>query len=412
MLTASLRHKPEPPTSDTVRGGPTYAPASLLAPRAGEDGPRPGLDLRGVRIHHDAPPRSIQRLCGECAAKRTRGQEEVQAKEQPGQVPQVGPREEQRIAAMRGRGDALPASERAFFEPRFGIDFSRVRIHSDDQAGASARALGARAYTIGANIVLDSGQYSPGTQQGRALLAHELTHVVQQGQAGTAPTLQRDKEPGDAGAKQAPAFHVAIIEIGGNRLHQLAREAARMTVERELNTIAQGSKDKGVRAGFEASYRSRFTDQELQSLGPRDFPLYVLARRDAGSVDSLVRQHYPKMKDEARKKVVEAIVNQLSLEGGANVAWEGRSVSFVAADQFEGGMAVGPMSDEERDRTRKHVGKHLAELMLHELGHGMGAGHGEGLMSTPLEQSTDLDEPAKHFSDKSRRQILSTLEKR
>ena len=73
----------------------------------------------------------------------------------------------------------MPASERDFFEPRFGQDFSQVRIHTDPKAGKAARSVGALAYTIGSDIVFGQGQYRPGTG-GKELLAHELTHVVQQ----------------------------------------------------------------------------------------------------------------------------------------------------------------------------------------------------------------------------------------
>jgi hypothetical protein len=84
------------------------------------------------------------------------------------------------ITALQGGGQPLPQSERTFFEPRFGADFSTVRIHSDSSAAETARALNARAFTTGNNIAFDQGQYMPGTAKGRQLLAHELTHVVQQ----------------------------------------------------------------------------------------------------------------------------------------------------------------------------------------------------------------------------------------
>lgn len=77
-------------------------------------------------------------------------------------------------------GAPLPASERAFFEPRFGYDFRKVRVHQDTQANQSAKALNAAAYTIRNQIVFGAGRYQPNTYEGRRLLAHELTHVIQQ----------------------------------------------------------------------------------------------------------------------------------------------------------------------------------------------------------------------------------------
>ena len=77
-------------------------------------------------------------------------------------------------------GQRLDAATRAFFEPRFGHDFSSVRVHAGTAAAQSANEMGARAFTVGNNIVFGTGQLSPGTQDGRRLLAHELTHVIQQ----------------------------------------------------------------------------------------------------------------------------------------------------------------------------------------------------------------------------------------
>ena len=77
----------------------------------------------------------------------------------------------------------LPEATRSFFEPRFGHDFSQVRVHTDSEALETAQALNSRAFTIGQDVVFGQGQYSPGTAEGRNLLAHELTHVVQQNSA-------------------------------------------------------------------------------------------------------------------------------------------------------------------------------------------------------------------------------------
>lgn len=77
-------------------------------------------------------------------------------------------------------GQPLDPIARGFMEPRLGHDFSRVRIHTDAKAAESAQAIGAVAYTVGQNVVFGAGQYAPGAAQGHRLLAHELTHVVQQ----------------------------------------------------------------------------------------------------------------------------------------------------------------------------------------------------------------------------------------
>ncbi|WP_199746970.1 eCIS core domain-containing protein [Corallococcus interemptor] len=81
-------------------------------------------------------------------------------------------------------GKGLTQADRAFFEPRFGFNFERVRIHDDSRADASARAVAAKAYTVGEHIVFRRGAYLPESTTGVRLLAHELAHVVQQSQGG------------------------------------------------------------------------------------------------------------------------------------------------------------------------------------------------------------------------------------
>lgn len=85
---------------------------------------------------------------------------------------------------LNSSGQQLDSATRAFFEPRFGYDLSHVRVHSDPLADQSARDVNAQAYTVGSHIVFEAGRLSPGTMEGRRLLAHELTHVMQQGHTG------------------------------------------------------------------------------------------------------------------------------------------------------------------------------------------------------------------------------------
>ena len=96
------------------------------------------------------------------------------------------------IAALAGRGRPLPKSVRAFMEPRFNADFAAVRVHDDAQAHQLARSLSAQAFTVGSNVVFGAGRYVPDSDAGKRLLAHELTHVVQQ--AGAPVALQRSPD--------------------------------------------------------------------------------------------------------------------------------------------------------------------------------------------------------------------------
>lgn len=105
---------------------------------------------------------------------------------------------QRQIAGMRAGGQPLPESVRAYFEPRFGHDFRAVRIHTGKTAGDMVRSLGARAFTVGTDLAFAPGQYAPETGAGRRLLAHELTHVVQQG--GGAPVADVVQRAGDPAA--------------------------------------------------------------------------------------------------------------------------------------------------------------------------------------------------------------------
>ena len=97
-----------------------------------------------------------------------------------------------------GPGEPLDSATRNFFESRFNQDFSTVRLHADAAATESAQSINALAYTVGRDIVFGPGRYTPGTIEGNKLLAHELTHVVQQSDAGAmrSPLVQR-QEAGD-----------------------------------------------------------------------------------------------------------------------------------------------------------------------------------------------------------------------
>jgi hypothetical protein len=114
--------------------------------------------------------------CAECQKKQTL-QRHVSNEAQPGSVPPIV------HDVLRSPGQPLDAATRAFMEPRFGHDFGKVRVHADSAAADSARAVNANAYTVGHDIVLGSRPSAMSASEGRRLMAHELTHVVQQSNA-------------------------------------------------------------------------------------------------------------------------------------------------------------------------------------------------------------------------------------
>ncbi|MEO6949669.1 MAG: DUF4157 domain-containing protein [Ginsengibacter sp.] len=116
----------------------------------------------------------VQRKCAHCEKE-----EKIQRKESNLGSMEDGSTENY-IESLNRKGNPLSMEERTFFESRFGHDFSEVQVHTNHEASQSARNVDALAYTHGNNIVFGEGQYNPGTPEGKKLMAHELTHVIQQ----------------------------------------------------------------------------------------------------------------------------------------------------------------------------------------------------------------------------------------
>lgn len=121
-----------------------------------------------------------------------------------GATPASAPPIVHEVLASPGR--PLDAAIRATMESRFGHDFSQVRVHADERAAQSAQAVNARAYTVGRDVVFGRGEYAPGSSQGQRLLAHELTHVVQQRRGRS--LARRSSLPGSC--MKAPATHPSL----------------------------------------------------------------------------------------------------------------------------------------------------------------------------------------------------------
>lgn len=160
----------------------------------------------------------------------------TQKKQASDQTSQVCPRVEAGIRSSRGSSRPLPKSTRAFFEPRFGHDFSQVRVHTDSKATKLAGAMNALGFTTGKDIFLKQDVYRPGSFEGQRLLAHELTHVVQQSDLKTrlengAPKDHFEQENGNIGdQRQAEVTGVPFLEIQQGTATTLQRAAPQTTV--------------------------------------------------------------------------------------------------------------------------------------------------------------------------------------
>jgi len=150
---------------------------------------------------------------------------------------------------VRSPGEPLDPATRGLMEPRFGADFREVRVHTDAEAAASARLMRAQAYTVGRDVVFAAGKFSPATAEGRALLAHELTHVRQDSRSAGGLTSDvvigssHDPAEGEAAATAAGALRGETVRpcprataaVGGPTVLRRA-EATGGTVDSDLET--------------------------------------------------------------------------------------------------------------------------------------------------------------------------------
>jgi hypothetical protein len=133
----------------------------------------------------------------------------------------------------------LDSSTRSMMEGRFGHNFEDVRVHADTTAADSAQALNARAYTLGQDIVFGGGQYAPGTSEGQHLIAHELTHVVQQGAEPASTPMASSLEvsqPGDPFEREADAVAQQVMRGNEVSVAPAVPGLARAVIQRAVKT--------------------------------------------------------------------------------------------------------------------------------------------------------------------------------
>jgi hypothetical protein len=178
---------------------------------------------------------TLQRKCDKCPDNDDEKKGILQRyafREGPGIVPPIV------HEVLRSPGQPLDPATRAYMEPRFGYDFSRVRVHTDAKAAESARAVNARAYTVGNDIIFREHQYAPAADRGQKLLAHELAHVIQQRGHHRIPSKIRIERPDSE--MEAEAGTIASEINSGKHMavrHSLPERAlSRLTCEELLST--------------------------------------------------------------------------------------------------------------------------------------------------------------------------------
>lgn len=214
------------------------------------------------RTHIAVSPASpqVSRACAHCEEEEK--QTPVQRKENTAAQPTAPASVHE---ALNSPGQPLDPATRAFMEPRFGSSFDQVRIHTGRQSADSARSIGASAYTVGRDIVFASGHYAPNTPKGQRLLAHELTHVLQQGHAAPdaapqqpPPAVQTKlvvNTPGDPFEQEADRVADRVMRTAdptaiSSAPQQIQREEATVDIPAKVSEIEQlvrpGNDEKGA----------------------------------------------------------------------------------------------------------------------------------------------------------------------
>ena len=267
------------------------------------------------------------------------GEEEIQTKSRVDKPFNAGPKIESRLSIGRGGGGPLPSDVRAYMEPRFGTDFSGVRVHTDTEAASMNKGLSAQAFTHGQDIYVNPNNYNPSAEAGKKLLAHELTHVVQQGGA-TNRIARWGKGASGYGTPHTLVSTKAYEKMDKNLVNDYGREA--------LAYLATHSDDMDSRGGYLLPVASYMGAQKLTKA--RGKGMY------AGEVT--LKQMQKKVGKEGRKKGVsqgtaialeEAEKRQRAKDYDAGIGYNRNPAE--APNHAEGGMYKA-MGGESRDRPR------------------------------------------------------------
>lgn len=186
----------------------------------------------------------------------------------------VAPEVEQTIQQARGGGQALDQHVRAQMEPALQANFSGVRVHTGSEADSLNRALSARAFTTGQDIFFKQGEYSPGSSTGRELLAHELTHVVQQN--------------GDAVQTKL------TVGAPGDKYEQEADQVARAVLQQEQRAMQQVQRQEQDEEDVE-SMQAKFANNQVQRQAEEE-------KKDEASVQAKVAEEWVRRQGEEKKK--------------------------------------------------------------------------------------------------------------
>ena len=331
---------------------PAQYPADAPLASPADEGPHEKKeDEIPLQRSQDHSPPLLQRECscggsgdsnGECqACKEKKLQRKVSGAAEMGYAPAIV------HDVLRSPGTPLDNATRSFFEPRFGVDFSNVRIHSDARAAESARSVGALAYTVGDDVVFGSGQYAPHSATGGKLLAHELTHVAQQGDM--LPTAQprrigrnrdsfeseADKKTGAAGlaflsnsARKTPFERLRSPSVQRYASGEHAKFGETGDALKDLAPKAWAYKVKAGEMPSQLARRFQITEEELRAANPNKWrnwpsnadPTKKVEGFNAGEKILVPPTLNDAIKEALKTKELALVVNGVTLEYGQGIS--------------------------------------------------------------------------------------------
>ena len=271
----TLRDEQTPYLHDKLRVGPPHDKYEREADRIADQVmrmPEPNLqrhvneEIKQKRVQTNAITPLIEREV--VSEERKEDANLIQARRASSTVPTVTPAVKEGIQGLqRSGGEPLPRATRAFMESRFGHDFSRVRIHSDARAAETARAIDSRAYALGEDLVFGAGQYAPSSYAGKRLLAHELTHVLQQcGRTDAAETQLRPSTPSVIARAPLDADNPGLLD---------------RVIRIEIYLGEKGDEESKYRTTFFTEHGSSYdTESTLVGVPPGSYTLKVSKKRE------------------------------------------------------------------------------------------------------------------------------------
>jgi len=249
-------------------------------------------------------------------------------------------------SVLAAPGEALDRGTRSFMESSFGHDFSHVRVHADERAGESAKALRANAYTIGNHIAFAPGRFRPDTHGGRRLIAHELAHVAQQRSNSRAVRPERMSNPADSSEREAGAAALDVMQgrspsiqphaVNANVLHRDTDDSAKKPesggnrVSVSIAVVGECPNPRKIAEAIPGALSMLSTVEQFLM----DYPFLIPSQR--ALIDGLLKAHFGTNDARTRNKVQGRIIHMtrlVELAGAAQLTFDCRPVKDSRCDE-------------------------------------------------------------------------------